>query len=74
MFTYWIEGKEKMNIRNVLVIIIAIIIASAFSFGITAAMVYGICWAFGLTFSIKVVIGVWLVMGLLSGVTIKTRC
>ena len=39
----------------------------AISFGITALIFKGICWAFSLTFSWKVAFGIWLIMMLIKG-------
>jgi len=39
----------------------------AISFGITALIFKGICWAFGLIFSWKVAFGIWLIMMLVKG-------
>lgn len=42
--------------------ILGIIGLLIFSFGITALLVKGICWAFGLAFSLKIAFGVWLIL------------
>ena len=39
----------------------------AISFGITALIFKGICWAFSLAFSWKVAFGIWLIMMLVKG-------
>jgi len=39
----------------------------AIGFGITGLYVKGICWAFGLTFSWRLVFGIWLIMILVKG-------
>ena len=44
--------------KYVLVIIVALIS----SFAITALLTWGVCWAFGLTFSFKIAFGVWLLL------------
>ena len=38
----------------------------ALSFGVSALIVKGICWCFGLAFSLKYAFGVWLVLILVS--------
>ena len=60
---------------KIIAVIAVIVICLAISFGISAALVYGICWAFNLTFTWKIAFGVWLVLSLLSGFfkTIVTR-
>ena len=51
--------------------VIGIILAVAFVFALsflgTTLLVYGICWAFSLTFSWKIAFGVWLVTLLIAG-------
>lgn len=42
--------------------ILGIIGVLIFSFGITALLVKGVCWAFGLAFSLKIAFGVWLIL------------
>lgn len=46
-----------------LLIIIAVIVLS---FLITAGFMFIICWAFSITFSWKIVIGVWAILTLVS--------
>lgn len=45
-----------------------IIVTISISFAITALLVKGICWAFGLAFSFKIAFGVWLVLFLIKTV------
>lgn len=40
----------------------------ALSFGLTALLVKGVCWAFGLAFSLKIAFGVWLILCLIRTV------
>lgn len=54
------------NILTVLGVIALVSVAVILSFGCTFALVYGICWAFGLTFSWKVAFGIWLVLILIN--------
>lgn len=42
--------------------IIAIVAIFAFSFLCTAGIIWLICWTFGLTFTLKIAFGVWLVL------------
>lgn len=51
-------------------IIVAIVLIAflALSFFMTAAIVFGICWAFALTFSWKLAVGVWLILCLVRGI------
>lgn len=35
---------------------------------ITSIAVYGVCWAFGLTFTWKIAIGIWIGLGLLKSI------
>lgn len=44
------------------------ILVIAISFLGTAGMVYGVCFAFGLTFSWKIAFGIWLLMALARSV------
>lgn len=45
----------------------------ALSIAITGGLVWIVCWAFGLTFTWKMVAGVWAVMGLLRMVMYSDR-
>lgn len=60
-----------MNAKTIIIIALGVILGCTLSFGITTGLVYGICWAFNLNFSLKVAYGIWLIMMLLSGITIK---
>lgn len=46
----------------VAIVVVTFILAIAVSLGISMALVYGVCWCFGWTYSHKVAIGVWLVI------------
>ena len=55
--------------------IIAIILGVAFfagalalSFVLTSAIIYGICWAFKLTFAWRYAFGIWLILLLVGGI------
>lgn len=53
------KKKFKENIGFILLGIVLFLGIVAISFGITYGFVWVICWAFGLNFSLKIVIGVW---------------
>lgn len=53
--------------KNVIVIIIGILLGFVISYGTTAVLVYLICWAFGISFSFKLALGVWAIICLISG-------
>ena len=46
--------------------IIGVAVLFALSFGFTALIYYGICWAFGFTFTWKIAFGVYLVLFLVG--------
>ena len=48
--------------------IVILVLALIASFGITALIVKGVCWAFGLAFSLKIAFGVWLILILARGI------
>lgn len=56
---------------NALIIILIIAICLAISFLGTAGLVWVVCWAFGLSWSWKIALGVWAALCLISG-TVKT--
>lgn len=59
----------KFSDKELFAIIIgAIILSLALSFGLTALSFYFVCWAFGLTFSFKMAFGVWVAMALLRSI------
>ena len=43
-----------------LVVAVLMVGMVALSYGITTAIFYGVCWAFGFTFSFKTAFGLWL--------------
>lgn len=55
-----------IDLTPLLTIIITLVLCFSISFGITALIFKGICWAFGLTFSWKVAFGIWLIMMLVK--------
>ncbi len=52
----------------ILLAILLILVILAIEFVVDAGIMYLICLCFGLTFSWKIVFGIWLVMVLLSGI------
>lgn len=54
-----------------LITILIIAICLAISFFGTAGLVWVVCWAFGLSWSWKIALGVWAVLCLISG-AVKT--
>lgn len=52
----------------ILGIIIGVALTVAVSFFITAGIIAGICWAFSLTFSWKLAVGVYLVLVLVRSI------
>lgn len=58
---------EKIDKVFGCMLLIAIVFAMyVISFGITSAIIYGICWAFELKFSFKIAFGIWLVLILIK--------
>lgn len=53
-----------MKIIGTYVVILAICLL--LSFGVTALIVKGVCWAFGFVFTWKLAFGIWLVIALVS--------
>ena len=53
--------------KHILICIAVIAIAVLASFGITALLVKGVCWAFGYAFSWKTAFGIWLLTLLVGG-------
>ncbi len=57
--------------KKIIMIIIAIIIVICIlilSFMLTSAIIYGICWALKLTFTLRLSFGIWLILLLLNGI------
>ena len=46
----------------VAIVVATFILAVAVSMGISMALVYGVCWAFGWTYTHKIAIGVWFII------------
>ena len=51
-----------IDLTPLLTIVITLVLCFSISFGITALIFKGICWAFSLAFSWKVAFGIWLIM------------
>jgi hypothetical protein len=69
------EPAERAFIIAVTVLVIALMVAAiiGLSIGVTGLIVYGICWAFGLTFSWKYTLGIYLILVLLNGFVIRIK-
>lgn len=50
------------------IIVFGVLFFYGLSFGITSALVYGICWAFGIAFTWKLAIGLWFVFIILRSI------
>lgn len=55
------------GMKHILICITVIAIAFLGSFGFTALLVKGVCWAFGYAFSWKTAFGIWLLILLVGG-------
>lgn len=62
-----------IDLTPLLTIIITLVLCFSISFGITALIFKGICWAFSLTFSWKVAFGIWLIMILVGSIFSDTK-
>lgn len=62
-----------IDLTPLLTIIITLVLCFSISFGITALIFKGICWAFSLTFSWKVAFGIWLIMILVGSIFSGTK-
>lgn len=51
-----------------LVFLLMLIFGYILSFLITSGIIWGICWAFALTFSWKMAFGIWLIILLLNAI------
>ena len=68
--------KKKYGINKILLIILLFILLCGLSFLITAGIIKLIFVCFGLAFSWKIALGVWLILFLLNGIgsaTVKTK-
>lgn len=45
-----------------------VVLMLALSFALTSAIIYGICWAFKLTFAWRYAFGIWLILLILRSV------
>lgn len=62
-----------IDLTPLLTIVITLVLCFSISFGITALIFKGICWAFSLTFSWKVAFGIWLIMILVRNIFSGTK-
>ncbi len=62
---------SELGSKPILFIILIIITFTAISWGVTCGIIYLITLCFELNFSLKVATGIWLVLGLLSGIFSK---
>lgn len=60
--------KEIKKMKNIIITIIGILLGFVISYGTTAALVYLVCWAFGISFSFKLALGVWAIICLISSI------
>lgn len=56
------KNKTLMKILAGIITVVIIVGAFALSFVLTSAIIYGICWAFKLTFAWRYAFGVWLIL------------
>lgn len=62
----------KAIIKTIIIIAVCILFL-VIDFIVLAGLVYGICWAFNLTFTWKIVFGVWLIIILINIIIKKER-
>lgn len=65
--------KKKYGISKILLIILLFILLNGLSFLITAGILKLIFACFGLAFSWKIALGVWLILVLLNGIGSATK-
>lgn len=56
------KNKTLMKILAGIITVVIIVGAFALSFVLTSAIIYGICWAFKLTFAWRYAFGIWLIL------------
>ena len=61
------------SIKLYLLAVLVVVIVALGSFGLTALIVKGICWAFGFTFTYKIAFGVWLIILLIGQFTVRVK-
>lgn len=59
--------KMKHKISTIIFIILLTISILILSFLATSALIYGICWAFKITFAWRYAFGIWIVLFLIAG-------
>lgn len=57
----------KHKISTIIFIILLTISVLILSFLVTSALIYGICWAFKITFAWRYAFGIWIVLFLIAG-------
>lgn len=58
--------EKSKKVFGCMLLIVIVFAVYMISFGITSAIIYGICWAFELRFSFKIAFGIWLVLILIK--------
>ena len=56
------EERRKKKMYDIACITVGLILAIAVSFAIVAGIVFGVCQAFKLNFSLRIAFGVWLIL------------
>lgn len=56
------QDRIKKKLYDIACIAVGLIFAIAVSFAIVAGIVFGVCWAFKLNFSLRISFGVWLIL------------
>lgn len=68
-----IPSELLEGLCQLLFCIIIIIVGLAISFAIVAGLYWVICWAFSLTFSWKIAIGIWVIVTILRNIFKSSR-
>lgn len=64
------EERTKKRLHDIACIAVGLIILIILSLAIVAGIVFGVCWAFKLDFSLRIAFGLWLILvafGFISG-------
>lgn len=56
------EERRKKKLYDIACIAVVVILAIAVRFAIVAGIVFGVCWAFKLDFSLRISFGIWLIL------------
>lgn len=62
---------DNTPLEKIVIIILGVVfvvLMLALSFALTSAIIYGICWAFKLTFAWRYAFGIWLILLILRSV------